>query len=357
MEKMRILFVINVRRTRHWVHRIELIMAVWKSHHLSRLTRTIASLSMRHRNEVQRPPSTVMRSMDCGISKRNNSQHQQQQQHPHPSTITLSRHTTAMSINIVMVRHRMCARETCEDRFRFWMMIIWSISTEQIDIWDWKSDEKRIVVRSVALSVCPCRWRLLRVCSTDRRQQYQHIRHTEVQVMHTFSYHHRLHLSWTWSMKMNQYKSFSNVLPSRHLYTSSLSISCFCYSVSFLLFLSFFLRLSDSICLRFVCIGQYSDDSHRSRRTPHPQQHEHHLYHQPQPHHHHHHSSSNGLASDEDDNESSTMFQANYEYTPLKDYAATKNGVRGTGETSSNGLQSKSTRRDSCSLSRQEDNR
>lgn len=121
------------------------------------------------------------------------------------------------------------------------------------------------------------------------------------------------------------------------------------------LFLSLFLRLSDSICLRFVCIGQYSDDSHRSRRTPHLQQHEHHLYHQPHPHHHH--SSSNGLASDDDDNESSTMFQANYEYTPLKDYAATKNGVRVTSETSSNGFQSKSTRGYPCSHSRQEDNR
>ena len=54
----------------------------------------------------------------------------------------------------------------------------------------------------------------------------------------------------------------------------------------------------------FVCIGQYNDDSRTTRRIQQQQQ--------------------NGIDSDEeiDENDRSAMFQANYQYTPLKDYAA-----------------------------------
>ena len=140
---------------------------------------------------------------------------------------------------------------------------------------------------------------------------------------------------------MNKHKSFSNVLP--FLFSSTpfaafvhrlfinlvLLLQCLLSPFSFLL-------LSDSICLRFVCIGQYNDDSLRSRRFTHQKQQP-----QQQQQQHEHRAPSHGVGSDEDDNESSSLFRTKYEYTPLKDYAAMKNGVRVTSETSSNGLQSK----------------
>lgn len=52
----------------------------------------------------------------------------------------------------------------------------------------------------------------------------------------------------------------------------------------------------------FVCIGQYSDDNRIIRRIE----------------------QENGIESDEE-TERRTMFQANYQYTPLKDYAAMRN--------------------------------
>ena len=64
-----------------------------------------------------------------------------------------------------------------------------------------------------------------------------------------------------------------------------------------------FIVLSVTICLFiFVCIGHYSDDNRIIRRIE----------------------QENGIESDED-NQRRTMFQANYQYTPLKDYAATRN--------------------------------
>lgn len=51
-------------------------------------------------------------------------------------------------------------------------------------------------------------------------------------------------------------------------------------------------------------IGQYHDDTRTSSSRIQQEQHD--------------------LDSDEDNYEKSTMFQANYQYTPLKDYAASK---------------------------------
>lgn len=60
--------------------------------------------------------------------------------------------------------------------------------------------------------------------------------------------------------------------------------------------------ISYHLPFRFVCIGHYSDDNRFIRRIE----------------------QENGIESD-DENQRRTMFQANYQYTPLKDYAATRN--------------------------------
>jgi hypothetical protein len=78
--------------------------------------------------------------------------------------------------------------------------------------------------------------------------------------------------------------------------------------------------LSVSICFFFVCIGQYNDDSRTPPRIQQEQQ-------------------SNGIESD-DENDRSNMFQANYQYTPLKEYAALRNS-RTTNDNNSNNYQSK----------------
>jgi len=66
-------------------------------------------------------------------------------------------------------------------------------------------------------------------------------------------------------------------------------------------------------------IGQFIDDSTAIRRIQ-PQQHRN--------------------IHPDDENISIGAFQANYQYTPLKEYAAMKNG-RTTNDTSTNGYQSK----------------
>ena len=66
---------------------------------------------------------------------------------------------------------------------------------------------------------------------------------------------------------------------------------------------SSFRILSVRICLNNVCIGQSTDDSYTTRQAQQQSSH------------------SNGINSD-DERESSNMFQANYQYTPLKEYAA-----------------------------------
>jgi hypothetical protein len=69
----------------------------------------------------------------------------------------------------------------------------------------------------------------------------------------------------------------------------------------------------------FVCIGQYNDDSRTPQRIQQQQ--------------------SNGIESD-DENDRSNMFQADYEYTPLKEYAALRSS-RTTSDNNSNNYQSK----------------
>lgn len=66
-----------------------------------------------------------------------------------------------------------------------------------------------------------------------------------------------------------------------------------------------------------VCTGQSAEDNHIHRRNQQQSSH------------------SNGLDSDEE-HQSSTMFQANYQYTPLKEYAATRTGTTTT--TNTNGI-------------------
>ncbi len=66
-----------------------------------------------------------------------------------------------------------------------------------------------------------------------------------------------------------------------------------------------------------IYIGQYTDDSKAIRRIQ----------------------QQSGLETDEE-NTTAGMFQADYQYTPLKEYAATKNG-RTTNDTNTNGYQSK----------------
>ena len=74
-----------------------------------------------------------------------------------------------------------------------------------------------------------------------------------------------------------------------------INLFSFCYNVA--------LSYQFTICLfSFVCIGQYSDENRILRRIE----------------------QENGIESDEE-TERRTMFQANYQYTPLKDYAAMKN--------------------------------
>ncbi len=68
----------------------------------------------------------------------------------------------------------------------------------------------------------------------------------------------------------------------------------------------------------FVCIGQDKNDNRIPQRTQQQQ----------------------NLIESDDDNETSTMFQANYQYTPLKEYAATKSN-RTTTDNNLNGHQSK----------------
>jgi len=68
----------------------------------------------------------------------------------------------------------------------------------------------------------------------------------------------------------------------------------------------------------FVCIGQYNDDSRTTRRIQQQQ---------------------NGIESDEE-HDRTTMFQADYEYTPLKEYAATRNN-RTINDNITNNYQSK----------------
>jgi hypothetical protein len=71
----------------------------------------------------------------------------------------------------------------------------------------------------------------------------------------------------------------------------------------------------------FVCIGQYNDDSRATQRIQQQQQ-------------------QNGIESDDEDDDRSTMFQADYEYTPLKEYAAMRNN-RTTNDNNTNSYQSK----------------
>jgi hypothetical protein len=71
----------------------------------------------------------------------------------------------------------------------------------------------------------------------------------------------------------------------------------------------------------FVCIGQYDNDSRTTRQIQQQQQ--------------------NGIETDdENENDRTTMFQANYQYTPLKEYAAMR-GSRTTNDNNSNDYQSK----------------
>jgi hypothetical protein len=121
-------------------------------------------------------------------------------------------------------------------------------------------------------------------------------------------------------MHRNKHKSFLNVLLflffffvfiydiyTHTLYQSraSVTLSHFSYQLAFVF---------------FVCIGQYNDDSQTARRIQ-QQQHQ------------------NGIESDEE-NDSSAMFQANYQYTPLKEYAAMRNG-RTSDDNNMNGYQRK----------------
>ncbi len=71
----------------------------------------------------------------------------------------------------------------------------------------------------------------------------------------------------------------------------------------------------------FVCIGQYNDDSRATQRIQQQQQ-------------------QNGIESDDEDDDRSTMFQADYEYTPLKEYAAMRNN-RTTNDNNTNSYPSK----------------
>jgi hypothetical protein len=76
------------------------------------------------------------------------------------------------------------------------------------------------------------------------------------------------------------------------------------------------------VCLRSVCTGQYIDDKPTSQfisKQHHP----------------------NDIDSD-NESESSAMFQADYQYTPLTEYAAMRNGLRIIDESKTNGYQSKS---------------
>lgn len=76
----------------------------------------------------------------------------------------------------------------------------------------------------------------------------------------------------------------------------------------------------------FVCIGQYSDDNRTTRNIQYQQQQQ-----------------QSGIESDEEDDRS-PMFQANYQYTPLKDYAAITRS-RSTSDNNSNNYQSKCSRK------------
>src|SRR5437764_1064749 len=67
-----------------------------------------------------------------------------------------------------------------------------------------------------------------------------------------------------------------------------------------------------------VFLGQYTDDSKTIHRIQ----------------------QQTGLESD-DEHTTSGMFQANYQYTPLKEYAAMKSGRTTTNDTNTNGYQSK----------------
>jgi len=91
---------------------------------------------------------------------------------------------------------------------------------------------------------------------------------------------------------------------------ASVTMSHFSYQLAFVFF--------------FVCIGQYNDDGRATQRIQQQQQQQ------------------NGIESDDedDDNDRSTMFQADYEYTPLKEYAAMRNN-RTTNDNNTNSYPSK----------------
>jgi hypothetical protein len=123
----------------------------------------------------------------------------------------------------------------------------------------------------------------------------------ELKFIHAYGYH------------MNKYKSFLTVL----FPFSSPSLAyvdiVFINLVLLLLCLSY-----HSVFVFCVYTGQSTDDNKTTRR--HQQQH-------------------NGIES-EDENATAGMFQANYQYTPLKEYAAMRSG-RTTNDNTTNGYRSK----------------
>ena len=118
---------------------------------------------------------------------------------------------------------------------------------------------------------------------------------------------------------MNKYKSFLNVLfPVQSHSIFSFSSPLPIHFIITLLLLFRFIHLLSLYYLSFyICLGHFTDDSKSILRIQ----------------------QQRNLHSD-NENTSLGMFQANYQYTPLKEYAAMKNGRSPNGVNNS-GYQSK----------------